>query len=115
MITSVATSHTGVMLSARGPKFQPSQYFVGSSFELGQTTERHAFTEHEVLTSTFKAPNDYTISKRMLSRFIDGYSHEFTHWHFYIPTIYGETENPTRLIPYTINSLMDITAVRIDE
>ena len=44
----------------------------GSYFELGQTTERHAFTEHEVLTSTFKAPNDYTISKRMLSRFIDG-------------------------------------------
>ena len=77
----------------------------GSYFELGQTTERHAFTEHEVLTSTFKAPNDYTISKRMLSRFIDGYSHEFTHWHFYIPTIYGETENPMRLIPYTINSI----------
>lgn len=77
----------------------------GSVFEMGQTTEQRAFTEHDVLTSTYAAPNDYTVSKRMFSRFIDGYTHEFTHWHFYIPTIYGETENPMRLIPYTINAI----------
>lgn len=77
----------------------------GSVFEVGQTTEQRAFTELDVLTSTCVAPNDYTVSKRMLSRFIDGYTHEFTHWHFYIPTIYGETENPIRLIPYTINAI----------
>lgn len=77
----------------------------GSVFEMGQTTEQRAFTEHDVLTSTCVSPNEYTVSKRMLSRFIDGYTHVFTHWHFYIPTIYGETENPMRLIPYTINSI----------
>ena len=41
----------------------------------------------------------------MLTRFIDSYQHEFIHWHFIIPTIYGEKENPKRLIPYTINAI----------
>lgn len=77
----------------------------GSVFEMGETKEERFFTEEDVLTSICKAPNDYTVSKRMLSRFVDSYSHDFTHWHFFIPTIYGETENPLRLIPYTINSI----------
>lgn len=77
----------------------------GSVFEMGVTKEERFFTETDVLTSTCPAPNDYTVSKRMLSRFVDSYKHDFTHWHFYIPTIYGETENPLRLIPYTINAI----------
>lgn len=77
----------------------------GSVFEMGQTKEKRAFIENDLLTSTCDAPNDYTVSKRMLSRFINGYKHEFVHWHMYIPTIYGETENPHRLIPYTINAI----------
>ena len=51
------------------------------------------------------APNDYTVSKRMLSKFVASYKHDFTHWHFYIPTIYGAGENPKRLIPYVINAI----------
>ena len=77
----------------------------GSVFEMGETKEERFFTEHDVLTSTCPAPNDYTVSKRMLSQFVNSYKHEFTHWHFYIPTIYGEAENPKRLIPYTINAI----------
>lgn len=77
----------------------------GSVFEMGETKEERYFTEDDVLTSTCSAPNDYTVSKRMLSRFIDSYKHDFTHWHFFIPTIYGEKENPLRLIPYTINAI----------
>ena len=77
----------------------------GSVFEMGATKEERFFTETDVLTSTCPVPNDYTVSKRMLSRFVDSYKHDFTHWHFYIPTIYGETENPLRLIPYTINAI----------
>lgn len=77
----------------------------GSVFEMGTTREERFFTEHDVLTSTCSAPNDYTVSKRMLSRFVDSYKHDFTHWHFFIPTIYGERENPLRLIPYTINAI----------
>lgn len=77
----------------------------GSVFEMGETHEERFFTEVDVLTSVCPAPNDYTVSKRMLSRFVDSYKHDFTHWHFFIPTIYGEKENPLRLIPYTINAI----------
>lgn len=78
----------------------------GSVFEMGETTETHFFTEKEVLLSTANAPNDYAVSKRMLSRFIASYKHNYTHWHFYIPTIYGAGENPKRLIPYVINAIL---------
>lgn len=77
----------------------------GSVFEMGETTEERFFTEEDIQTSLAVAPNDYTVSKRMLTRFISSYKHEFTHWHFIIPTIYGESENPKRLIPYTINAI----------
>lgn len=77
----------------------------GSIFEMGETTEDRFFTEEDIQTSLAAAPNDYTVSKRMLTRFISSYKHEFTHWHFIIPTIYGESENPKRLIPYTINAI----------
>lgn len=79
----------------------------GSVFEIGETTEERFFTEEEILSSTCPAPNDYTISKRMLSSFVSSYKHSFTHWHFYIPTIYGVGENPNRLIPYVINSILN--------
>jgi len=77
----------------------------GSVFEMGETKESHFFTEEEVLASTASAPSDYVVSKRMLTRFVTSYKHDFTHWHFIIPTIYGEGENPKRLIPYTINAI----------
>lgn len=77
----------------------------GSVFEMGETREERLFSEEDVLTSTCTAPNDYTASKRMLSSFVSSYKHDFTHWHFYIPTIYGAGENPKRLIPYVIYSI----------
>lgn len=77
----------------------------GSVFEIGETKEERFFTEEDVLTSVCPAPNDYTVSKRMLSRFVSSYRHDFIHRHFYIPTIYGAGENPKRLIPYVINAI----------
>lgn len=77
----------------------------GSVFEMGETKEAHFFTEEEVMSSVAPAPSDYVVSKRMLTRFVTSYKHDFTHWHFIIPTIYGEAENPQRLIPYTINAI----------
>lgn len=77
----------------------------GSVFEMGETKEERFFTEEDILTSMSPAPNDYTVSKRMLSKFVASYKHEFKHWHFYIPTIYGAGENPRRLIPYIINAI----------
>ena len=77
----------------------------GSVFEMGETKEEKFFSEEDVLTSTAPAPSDYVVSKRMLSRFVTSYKHNFTHWHFIIPTIYGAGENPKRLIPYVINAI----------
>lgn len=77
----------------------------GSVFEMGETKEEKFFTEDDVLTSTAPAPSDYVVSKRMLTRFVTSYKHNFTHWHFIIPTIYGAGENPKRLIPYIINAI----------
>lgn len=77
----------------------------GSVFEMGETKEEKFFTEEDVLTSTAPAPSDYVVSKRMLTRFVTSYKHDFTHWHFIIPTIYGAGENPKRLIPYVINAI----------
>lgn len=77
----------------------------GSVFEMGETKEERFFTEEDILISTAPAPSDYVVSKRMLTRFVTSYKHNFTHWHFIIPTIYGEAENPKRLIPYTINAI----------
>ena len=77
----------------------------GSVFEMGETKQEKFFTEEDVLTSTAPAPSDYVVSKRMLSRFVTSYKHDFTHWHFIIPTIYGAGENPKRLIPYVVNSI----------
>lgn len=77
----------------------------GSVFEMGETKEEKFFTEEDVLTSTAPAPSDYVVSKRMLTRFATSYKHDFTHWHFIIPTIYGAGENPKRLIPYVVNAI----------
>lgn len=77
----------------------------GSYFEMGETKEEKFFTEGDVLSSTASAPSDYVVSKRMLSRFVTSYKHDFTHWHFIIPTIYGAGENPKRLIPYVVNAI----------
>ena len=77
----------------------------GSYFELGESDLKHPATEEDIIRASAPAPTDYVISKRMLTRFATSYKHEFTHWHFILPTIYGPGENPKRLIPYTINAI----------
>lgn len=77
----------------------------GSYFELGEADLRQPASEQDVINANAPAPTDYVVSKRMLTRFVTSYKHDFTHWHFILPTIYGPGENPLRLIPYTINAL----------
>lgn len=79
----------------------------GSYFELGETDIRKPASENDILASTANAPTDYIVSKRMLTLFSSLYKHNFTHWHFILPTIYGVGENPKRLIPYTIKAIMN--------
>ena len=77
----------------------------GSYFELGETDLQRPATEQDIINANAPAPTDYVVSKRMLTRFVTSYKHDFTHWHFILPTIYGPGENPKRLIPYTINAI----------
>lgn len=79
----------------------------GSYFELGETTSHEPATEDDILHANANAPSDYAVSKRLLTRFVDSYKHNYTHWHFILPTIYGPGENPKRLIPYTINAILN--------
>lgn len=77
----------------------------GSYFELGEADLHRPATEYDIINASAPAPTDYVVSKRMLTRFVTSYKHEFKHWHFILPTIYGHGENPKRLIPYTINAI----------
>jgi len=77
----------------------------GSYYEIGENREDKKYTEDMLLMSTSPTQSHYSISKRLLSRFISSFNASFVNWHFILPTIYGEKEAPHRLIPYTINAL----------
>lgn len=77
----------------------------GSYFEIGENKVSKKFTEDMLLFSLGMVPNSYSISKRLLSRYISSFKGPFKNYHFILPTIYGEKESPHRLIPYTIYNL----------
>lgn len=77
----------------------------GSYFELGESNLQQSAVELDIISSQAPAPTDYVVSKRLLTRFVTSYKHDFTHWHFILPTIFGPGENPQRLIPYTISTI----------
>jgi nucleoside-diphosphate-sugar epimerase len=77
----------------------------GSYFEFGESNNEQSCTEEELIASTNRVPSTYCVSKRMLTRYISSADLPFTTWHFILPTIYGERENPKRLIPYVINAI----------
>jgi len=77
----------------------------GSCFEIGKNTANIQFTENQVCNSNLDVPNEYCISKRLLSRFVNSFNPSYKHLHFILPTIYGEREAAHRLIPYMVNSI----------
>ena len=79
----------------------------GSYFELGETLLQYPATEDDIINSNAITSSDYAVSKRLLTRFVNSYKHDYTHWHFILPTIYGPGENPKRLIPYTIDAILN--------
>ena len=94
-------------------KFKGTFVTFGSYFEIGENLEDLAFTEIDILQTKLKAPNDYVISKRMLTRFFSSFQSTFTSLHFILPTIYGETESNYRLIPYTLRSINENQELRL--
>ncbi|RXM48188.1 NAD(P)-dependent oxidoreductase [Flavobacterium sp. YO12] len=78
----------------------------GSCFEIGNNSSEIKFTETEVSSSSLEVPNDYCVSKRLLTRFVSSKCcKSLKHLHIILPTIYGENEASHRLIPYTVSAL----------
>lgn len=77
----------------------------GSYFEIGENSDLTPFTEKMILESQLKLPNEYCISKRVVSRFNSSKLFSFSHYQLFLPTIYNKNENPLRLIPYVINNV----------
>lgn len=85
----------------------------GSYFEIGSNTIEKNFSETEVVFAQGNVPNHYCNSKRMLSRYFSGNLHKINWFHFILPTIYGPTENPMRLIPYLINAILNNEPIKV--
>ena len=79
----------------------------GSYFEIGENSEHKKYTETDIIMNNSYLSNDYSISKLMLTNFIHRSTPSIKFYHFILPTIYGENESRLRLIPYTIDSIID--------
>lgn len=91
--------------SLKDKEYQGIFITFGSYFEIGYNQIDKEYSELDVLHSDLPISNDYSLSKRLLSRFMSSFKAKFTTWHFILPTIYGESEEMHRLIPYTLNSI----------
>ncbi|MBO9699698.1 MAG: NAD(P)-dependent oxidoreductase [Sporocytophaga sp.] len=78
----------------------------GSYFEIGYNTKKDHYSEEEVISAESLVPNDYCISKRILTRFFASTSLPFCYYHLVLATVYGKGENENRLIPFVIDKLL---------
>jgi nucleoside-diphosphate-sugar epimerase len=79
----------------------------GSYFEIGNEPDEKYYAEEDLAASRNRVPNDYCVSKRLLTRYYSSTDIAFDHFHLILPNIYGKGENPERLIPYLIRSVME--------
>ena len=92
-----------LQLKKRG--YEGKYISFGSYMEIGiNDDETHTFTEEEVVYSSLPVTNDYCLSKRIYSRYIQDFHANFTYWHFILPNMFSENDfKPgTRLIPYIL-------------
>lgn len=85
----------------------------GSYFEIGNEKNKKLYSEHELLISTNEVPNEYCISKRLLAKYISLKLSSINIFHLVLPNIYGKGENPNRLIPYTVESILNNTDLNL--
>lgn len=77
----------------------------GSYFEVGNCNEDISFSETELASLRYLVPNNYCLSKRILTRFIDSIIENNFIYHFILPTIFGYGEDKKRLIPFVIEKI----------
>jgi nucleoside-diphosphate-sugar epimerase len=95
--------------------YQGQVVTFGSYFEIGNSLVQKPYTEAEYLTNDNAVPNNYCISKRLLSQYI---SQKLPHLpfsltHLVLPNIYGVGENETRIIPYLVASIEKGTPINL--
>ena len=85
----------------------------GSYMEIGVNKEEEkSFTEEEIVCSFLPVTNDYALSKRLYTRYMNDFKADFTFYHFILPNMFSEDDlKPgTRLVPYTLQYLQDYIA-----
>jgi nucleoside-diphosphate-sugar epimerase len=95
--------------------FNGSLITFGSYFEIGDNDQNVAYTETSLQNSTLSVPNDYCISKRLLTKYISSKTFNFNLYHLILPSVYGPGENENRIIPYTINNIRGGVALEFSE
>ena len=78
----------------------------GSYFEIGNNNAETQYKEEEVALASAAVPNDYCISKRILTRFLDSSNTPINWFHLILSSIYGKGENENRLIPYVTSKIL---------
>jgi len=82
----------------------------GSYMEIGlNNDETKLFNENEIVCSALPVTNDYALSKRLYTRYMNDIGVDYTYWHFILPNMfsYDDIQPGTRLIPYVLNYLKD--------
>lgn len=85
----------------------------GSYMEIGvNPTEDKEFQEQEVVCSNLPVTNDYALSKRLYSRYMNDLHSEYHHYHFILPNMfsYNDRKPGTRLIPYILQYIYQYKA-----
>ena len=85
----------------------------GSYFEIGNENTKRYYSENEIISSINKVPNHYSVSKRILSRYLSSSLHNLQYYHLILPNIYGIGENEQRLIPYLIAVLRNDEDIKL--
>jgi nucleoside-diphosphate-sugar epimerase len=86
----------------------------GSYFEIGFNAINKSFSEQDLLSSQLLVPNNYCVSKRLLSRYFSSIPSQ-GFFHFILPTIYGPREAKHRLIPYMLDSIASGKQIKLTE
>jgi nucleoside-diphosphate-sugar epimerase len=86
----------------------------GSYFEIGSYQDDSLYLkEEEIIYSHYPVPNDYCISKRLLSRFVESSTFSFRYYHCLLTTIFGRGEQSHRLLPYLLDRLYKNEPVKL--
>lgn len=80
-------------------------FSFGSYFEIGVNDVATYFNETDVINSNNQVANDYSLSKRLLTKALSSAFFNVNYYHFILPTIFGKGEPKQRLIPYLISCI----------